>query len=114
MIGAMAAGNTVILKPSEHTPTVSWAIKKMVDQYFPDHFFVVVEGEQKVTRELLDQPVDYIFFTGSVSVGKIIVEKASKRKRLIPVTFERGGKSPAIVHHDVKAKFVKKLQKYIQ
>ncbi|UOQ93664.1 aldehyde dehydrogenase [Halobacillus shinanisalinarum] len=145
VIGAIAAGNTVILKPSEHTPTVSWVIRKMVEQYFPNHFFAVVEGEKEVTQGLLDQPVDYIFFTGSVPVGKIIMEKASKR--LIPVTLELGGKSPAIVHKDaaldlaarrivwgkfmnagqtciapdyvyvhsdVKANFLKKVQKYIQ
>ncbi|MBN8237196.1 aldehyde dehydrogenase [Halobacillus kuroshimensis] len=98
VIGAVAAGNTVILKPSELTPTVSWVLKKMVEQYFPSSYISVVEGDKDVTQELLDQPLDYIFFTGSVPVGKIIMEKASQR--LIPVTLELGGKSPTIVHKD--------------
>ncbi|WP_027955480.1 MULTISPECIES: aldehyde dehydrogenase [Halobacillus] len=98
VIGAVAAGNTVILKPSELTPTVSWVLKKMVEQYFPSSYITVVEGDKDVTQELLDQPLDYIFFTGSVPVGKIIMEKASQR--LIPVTLELGGKSPTIVHKD--------------
>ncbi|WP_231572531.1 aldehyde dehydrogenase [Halobacillus sp. BBL2006] len=98
VIGAIAAGNTVIIKPSELTPTVSWVLKKMIDQYFSPQFITVVEGDKEVTQELLDQPLDYIFFTGSVPVGKIIMEKASKQ--LIPVTLELGGKSPVIVHKD--------------
>ena len=98
VIGAIAAGNTVIIKPSELTPTVSWVLKKMIEQYFAPHFISVIEGDKDVTQELLDQPIDYIFFTGSVPVGKIIMEKASKR--LIPVTLELGGKSPTIVHKD--------------
>ncbi|WJE14311.1 aldehyde dehydrogenase [Halobacillus sp. ACCC02827] len=98
VIGAVAAGNTVIIKPSELTPTVSWVLKKMIEQYFPPAFIAVVEGDKEVTQELLDQPLDYIFFTGSVPVGRIIMEKAAKR--LIPVTLELGGKSPAIVHKD--------------
>ncbi|CDQ17858.1 aldehyde dehydrogenase [Halobacillus karajensis] len=98
VVGAVAAGNTVIIKPSELTPTVSWVLKKMIEQYFPPHFIAVVEGGRDITQELLDQPLDYIFFTGSVPVGKIIMEKASKR--LIPVTLELGGKSPTIVHKD--------------
>ncbi|MBA2173682.1 aldehyde dehydrogenase [Halobacillus locisalis] len=98
VIGAIAAGNTVIIKPSELTPTVSWVIKKMIEQYFSPEYIAVVEGDKEVTQELLDSPLDYIFFTGSVPVGKIIMEKASRR--LIPVTLELGGKSPTIVHKD--------------
>ncbi|WP_226582822.1 aldehyde dehydrogenase [Halobacillus litoralis] len=98
VVGAIAAGNTVILKPSELTPTVSWVLKKMIEQYFPPHLIAVVEGDKEVTQELLDQPLDYIFFTGSVPVGKIIMEKAGRQ--LIPVTLELGGKSPTIVHKD--------------
>ncbi|QAS54271.1 aldehyde dehydrogenase [Halobacillus litoralis] len=98
VIGAVAAGNTVIIKPSELTPTVSWVLKKMIEQYFPAHYIAVVEGDKNVTQELIDQPLDYIFFTGSVPVGKVIMEKASKR--LIPITLELGGKSPAIIHKD--------------
>ncbi|MFC7320782.1 aldehyde dehydrogenase [Halobacillus campisalis] len=98
VIGAIAGGNTVIIKPSELTPTVSWVIKRMVEQYFPAHYIAVVEGDKETTQELLDQPLDYVFFTGSVAVGRKVMEQASKR--LTPVTLELGGKSPAIVHHD--------------
>ncbi|MCP3025775.1 aldehyde dehydrogenase [Halobacillus sp. A5] len=98
VIGAVASGNTVIIKPSELTPTVSWVIKRMIEQYFPPHYIAVIEGDKEVTQELMDQPIDYVFFTGSVPVGKKIMEQASKR--LIPVTLELGGKSPAIVHQD--------------
>ncbi|GGF08668.1 aldehyde dehydrogenase [Halobacillus andaensis] len=98
VIGAIASGNTVIIKPSELTPTVSWVIKRMIEQYFPAHYISVIEGDKEVTQELLNQPMDYVFFTGSVPVGKKVMEQASKR--LIPVTLELGGKSPAIVHRD--------------
>ncbi|WP_431799029.1 aldehyde dehydrogenase [Halobacillus andaensis] len=98
VIGAVASGNTVIIKPSELTPTVSWVIKRMIEQYFPPHYIAVLEGDKEVTEELMDQPIDYVFFTGSVPVGKKIMEQASRR--LIPVTLELGGKSPAIVHKD--------------
>lgn len=106
VIGAIAAGNTVIIKPSELTPTVSWVLKKMIEQYFPPHYISVIEGDKDVTQELLDQPIDYIFFTGSVPVGKIVMEKASKR--LIPVTLELGGKSPTIVHKDANIELTAK------
>ncbi|MGP4074324.1 aldehyde dehydrogenase [Halobacillus sp. K22] len=98
VLGAIAAGNTVIIKPSELTPTVSWVIKKMVEQYFSPDYIAVVEGDKEVTQELMEQPLDYVFFTGSVPVGRKIMEKASKQ--LIPVTLELGGKSPAIVNKD--------------
>ncbi|MCA1009598.1 aldehyde dehydrogenase [Halobacillus halophilus] len=98
VLGAIAAGNTVIIKPSELTPTVSWVIKKMVEQYFSPNYIAVVEGDKEVTQELMEQPLDYIFFTGSVPVGRKIMEKASNQ--LIPVTLELGGKSPAIINKD--------------
>ncbi len=98
LIGAVAAGNTVILKPSELTPMVSLVIKKMIQHYFPEQYIAVVEGDKHITQQLLAQPLDYIFFTGSTSVGRSIMEQASKQ--LIPVTLELGGKSPAIVHKD--------------
>ncbi|MBH0229789.1 aldehyde dehydrogenase [Halobacillus yeomjeoni] len=98
VIGAIAAGNTVIIKPSELTPTVAWVTKKMIEHYFPPYIISVVEGGKEVTQKLLEEPLDYVFFTGSVKVGKIIMEKASQQ--LIPVTLELGGKSPAIVQKD--------------
>ncbi|UII54179.1 aldehyde dehydrogenase [Cytobacillus spongiae] len=95
LIGAIAAGNTAILKPSELTPVTSRLIAKLMKEIYPPDFVEVVEGGVQTTEYLLDQPFDYIFFTGSVPVGKIIMQAASKR--LIPVTLELGGKSPCIV-----------------
>lgn len=97
-IGAIAAGNTVILKPSEYSPHVSVLLKELVSHYFPSHYFAVIEGDQTTTQQLLNEQFDYIFFTGSTHVGKIIMEKASQF--LTPVTLELGGKSPAIVDQD--------------
>ncbi|WP_347862800.1 aldehyde dehydrogenase [Salimicrobium sp. PL1-032A] len=98
VIGAIAAGNTAIIKPSEMTPMVSWVIRRMVETFFPSHILKVIEGGKEVTQQLLEQPFDYIFFTGSERVGKVVMNKASDQ--LIPVTLELGGKSPAIVHKD--------------
>ena len=98
LIGAMAAGNTVILKPSELTPTVAGVLASMIRETFAEEYIAVVEGGPEISTQLLAQPVDYIFFTGSTQVGKIVMEAAAKR--LIPVTLELGGKSPCIVHED--------------
>lgn len=100
VIGAIAAGNTVVLKPSELTPTVSSLLKQMVEEAFDPAFFTVVEGAVKETQELLEQRFDIIFFTGSVPVGKIVMEKAAKH--VTPVVLELGGKSPVIVDEDAK------------
>lgn len=95
MVGAIAAGNCVILKPSEYAPHSSAVMKKIIEEAFPRKYVAVVEGGMEVNKELLQNKFDYIFFTGSVSVGKIIMEEASKH--LTPVTLELGGKSPCIV-----------------
>ncbi|MFD1018589.1 aldehyde dehydrogenase [Thalassobacillus hwangdonensis] len=100
VIGAISAGNTIVLKPSEWTPHVSAILRKMVAEAFPPDYFVVIEGDKEVSEALLDQRFDYIFFTGSVPVGRIVMEKASRH--LTPVTLELGGKSPAIVDNDAK------------
>jgi len=100
LIGAIATGNTVIIKPSEHSINTSRLIQKIINENFDEEYIKVVganEGKECV-EELLNQEFDYIFFTGSINVGKIIMEKASKR--LIPVTLELGGKSPCIVDKD--------------
>lgn len=94
-IGAIAAGNTVIIKPSAYAPHVSAVIKKMIDESCDERYVAVVEGGRKENTELLEQRFDYIFFTGSVEVGKLVMEKASRY--LTPVTLELGGKSPCIV-----------------
>src|SRR5690625_12852 len=98
LIGAIAGGNTAIIKPSELTPTVSNLIEEIIDQTFFEDYIAVEQGGAEKSQELLDLPFDYIFFTGSVSVGKIVMEKASQH--LTPVTLELGGKSPVIVHED--------------
>ncbi|MDQ0350927.1 aldehyde dehydrogenase (NAD+) [Alkalibacillus filiformis] len=100
LIGAIAGGNTAIIKPSEFTPHTSQLIEKMITETFEAKYISVVQGEKEVSESLLDQPLDYIFFTGSTQVGKKVMEKASKQ--LIPVTLELGGKSPCIVDSDAK------------
>lgn len=95
VISALAAGNTAVLKPSEFAPHVSELINKMVTEYFDANYFTVIEGEKETSEALLEKRFDYIFFTGSTPVGKIVMEKASKF--LTPVTLELGGKSPAII-----------------
>lgn len=98
LIGALSAGNTVILKPSELAIATSNKLKELFEKYFPAQILSVVEGGVEETQELLHQPFDKIFFTGSTRVGKIVMKAAAEQ--LIPVTLELGGKSPAIVHKD--------------
>jgi len=97
-IGAIAAGNCVILKPSEHAKATSALIAQMVETYFDSSYFTVVEGDQHISEALLKQEFDYIFFTGSTETGKTVMREASSH--LTPVTLELGGKSPAIVDED--------------
>ncbi|PYI55114.1 aldehyde dehydrogenase [Paenibacillus flagellatus] len=98
LVAAIAAGNTAVLKPSELTPAVSALIADLVRDTFDPRFVAVVEGGPEATAELLEQPFDCIFFTGSTRVGKIVAEAAARK--LVPVTLELGGKSPCIVHRD--------------
>lgn len=98
MIGAIAAGNTVVLKPSEHAPNSAKLMKEMLTEYFPSDYITVVEGDAEVTQELIKDDFDYIFFTGSTTVGREIMKTASDT--LTPVTLELGGKSPTIVTED--------------
>lgn len=106
LAGAIAAGNCVILKPSELTPNTSAVIAKLISENFPKEFIAVVEGGVEVSTALLNEKFDYIFFTGSVSVGKIVMQAAAKN--LTPVTLELGGKSPCIVHEDANLKLAAK------
>ncbi|MGM7702716.1 aldehyde dehydrogenase [Pseudalkalibacillus sp. Hm43] len=106
LIGAIAAGNCAVIKPSELTPTVSNIISKVITDIYDEKYVAVVEGGVEVSQTLLDQDFDKIFFTGSVNVGKIVMEAASKR--LIPVTLELGGKSPAIVDETADLKLAAK------
>ena len=95
LIGALAAGNTVIVKPSAYAPHTSAVIAKLIASCFEESYVAVVEGGRKENKELLEQRFDYIFFTGGVEVGRLVMEKASRY--LTPVTLELGGKSPCIV-----------------
>lgn len=95
LIGAIAAGNTAIVKPSELTPHVAIVIKDIIEDTFDEAYVSVVEGGIEETQTLLSLPFDYMFFIGSEKVGKIVYEAAARK--LIPVTLELGGKSPVIV-----------------
>lgn len=95
LIGAIAAGNCAVLKPSESTPAVSAVIEQLIQETFEPQYIRVVQGEKETTNLLIHAKFDYIFFTGSVPVGRIVMEAAAKN--LVPVTLELGGKSPVIV-----------------
>lgn len=95
LIGVIATGNCAVLKPSENTPHITGVVNELISELFDTSYIRVIEGEKEVTSTLIHAPFDYIFFTGSVQVGKIVMEAAAKN--LVPVTLELGGKSPAIV-----------------
>ena len=102
LIGAISGGNTVILKPSEYATKTEAIVEKIIKETFDEKYIAVVTGDYKVNSQILDLEFDYIFFTGSVNVGKIVMEKASKH--LTPVTLELGGKSPVIVDNTANLK----------
>lgn len=106
LIGAIAAGNTVVLKPSEQTPNVARLLKRMIEENFYSGYISVVEGGREVITSLINSSFDYIFFTGSIPVGRIVMEAASKN--LVPVTLELGGKSPCIVSKNADIKLAAK------
>ena len=95
LIGAIAAGNTAIVKPSEHTPNVATVIRNVIEDSLDSNYTSVVKGGINETQTLIHLPFDYMFFTGSEKVGKVVYEAAAKN--LVPVTLELGGKSPVIV-----------------
>lgn len=108
LIGAIAAGNCVMLKPSANTPATSKALKELLETALPDTVFVV-EGSREENKSLLEIPFDYILFTGSGSVGKEVMRAAAEH--LTPVTLELGGKSPVIV--DKSAKIAKTARRIL-
>ena len=95
LAGAIAAGNTVVVKPSAYAPASSAVLRQICEEAFPPELVAVVEGGREENTALLDQTWDYVFFTGSVAVGKLVMERAAAH--LTPVTLELGGKSPCIV-----------------
>ena len=99
LIGAIAAGNCAVLKPSEIAPNTSKVLTKIIEATFEPEYIAVFEGGVDTSQELLAEKFDHIFFTGGTKVGKIIMEAAAKH--LTPVTLELGGKSPCIVDRDI-------------
>ena len=102
LIGAIAAGNTVVLKPSEYSFNTSTILEKIIENVFSEELVKVVQGGPEEATELLKYSWDYIFFTGSVNVGKIVAEKAAKF--LTPTTLELGGKNPCIIDETASIK----------
>lgn len=97
LVGAIAAGNCVVLKPSAYSPNTSEVLERIIGEVFDEEEVAVVRGGRAENQDLLEQRFDYIFFTGSVAVGKYVMEKASRY--LTPVTLELGGKSPCVIDH---------------
>ena len=106
LIGAIAAGNTVVLKPSEYSKNTSIILEKIVSNVFEDELVKVLLGGPELAKELLNHQWDYIFFTGSVNVGKIVAKKAAVN--LTPTTLELGGKNPCIVDETASIKVTAK------
>jgi len=106
LVSAVAAGNQVVLKPSELTPKTSKIIAEIIEKTFQPNHVEVIEGGVEVTQKLLSQRWDYIFFTGSVPVGKIVAKAAAEN--LTPVTLELGGKNPCIIDETANLKLAAK------
>jgi aldehyde dehydrogenase (NAD+) len=103
LVAAMAAGNCALIKPSELAPYTGMAIEEFVTRYLDPGYVSVVNGGPDVSKELLAQRFDHIFFTGSARIARIVMQAASRH--LTPVTLELGGKSPCIVDRDVKIEY---------
>lgn len=98
VVGAISAGCTAILKPSPYTKHVAQAMEVMISEFFEPGYLAVVQGNRDVNEILLEQRFDFIFFTGSTIVGKVVMKAAAEH--LTPVVLELGGKSPCIVEKD--------------
>ncbi|RKJ60973.1 aldehyde dehydrogenase family protein, partial [Butyricicoccus sp. 1XD8-22] len=97
LLGAIIGGNTAIVKPSESAVHTCAIVKQIIEESFEQQYIRVVEGEKEEVTALIHASFDYIFFTGSIAVGKVVMRAASER--LTPITLELGGKSPTIVDH---------------
>lgn len=95
LVGAMAAGNCVVLKPSPYSVHTSNIVEKIIKETFNEEYISIFQGDREVNKQLLEERFDYIFFTGGAGMGKVIMQAASKS--LTPITLELGGKSPCIV-----------------
>ncbi len=96
LVGAIAAGNHVMLKPSEQAPATAQLMQSIITKLYPPEYVTVILGEAEVAAGMASLPFDHLLFTGSTRVGKLVMRAASEN--LTPVTLELGGKSPAIVH----------------
>lgn len=99
LVGAIAAGNCCIIKPSEYSVASIDVIKKLINNTFDSNYIFVIDGDSEVSKYLFEQPFDKIFFTGSPEIGKIVMERAAKH--LTSVTLELGGKSPCVVDKNI-------------
>lgn len=99
LVGAIAAGNCAILKPSEHATHTAQVVTDLIADTFDPSYITVFQGDASVSQQLLAEKFDHIFFTGGTTIGRIIMEAAAKH--LTPVTLELGGKSPCIVDTDI-------------
>ena len=106
LIGAISAGNCAVVKPSAYTPATSQVIADLIAEIYSPEYVSVVQGGRQENTALLEQKFDNIFFTGSIAVGKVVMEAAAKH--LTPVTLELGGKSPAIVDSTADLKLAAK------
>lgn len=106
LIGSIGAGNCSLVKPSPESTQTSLVLQKMIGDFFADEYVAVVLGGKEVNTALLAEKFDYIFFTGSVFVGKVVMAAASKH--LTPVTLELGGKSPCIVDREANLELAAK------
>lgn len=102
LIGAIAAGNTAVLKPSEHTPNTNAILEEIIKKIFKSEYIEIFTGDNEVSKELLYHKWDYVFFTGSVQVGRIVARAIAEH--LTPSTLELGGKNPTIVDETAKVK----------
>ena len=102
LVNAIAAGNTAIVKPSAYSPATGEVVKKLLEECFSEEYVAVVTGGRKENAALLDKKFDFIFFTGSTTVGKEVLRRAAEH--VTPVVLELGGKSPCIVDNSAKIK----------
>lgn len=106
LIGAISGGNTAVIKPSAYAPNCSNIVREIIESIFCKEYVAVIEGGRKENEKLLEEKFDFIFFTGSISVGKLVMEKASKN--LTPIILELGGKSPTIIEKTADLKLAAK------
>lgn len=106
LIGAIACGNCVVLKPSEYAPNCARILEKILQEVFSNNHVAVIQGDSEIGAKLLEQKFDYIFFTGSVNIGRIVMQEAAKN--LTPISLELGGKNPCIVEDSTNLKITAK------